>query len=96
MSFSQVKIFRQAGQLNEAFEMAQADLVQNPADIWNKRSMAWVLVEFIKQSTSVDEFEDFIDNVTKLSTLGLPESESMVFDNVAWLSVSVLNTARCR
>lgn len=40
---------RKAGNLNEAFRVAQAALDARPDDVWCKKDMAWVLYDFAKQ-----------------------------------------------
>ena len=44
---------RKAGNLNEAFRVAQAALDARPDDVWCKKDMAWVLYDFAKQKATV-------------------------------------------
>jgi len=52
MSFKDVKELRLAGKLAQALDLAKADLGNNLENIWNKRSIAWVYVDFLKKSAS--------------------------------------------
>ncbi len=84
MSFKEVKQLRKAGKLDEAQSMAQEDIEQNPEDIWNKRSIAWVYYEFLKRNANPEKFDNFKNYLEKLKTLDLPEDEKMVFDTSAF------------
>lgn len=84
MSFNQIKELRQAGQLEEALQLANQNLEAEPDNIWNKRAIAWVYYEYLKKYSSQDTYDLFIENVIKLQKLQLPESEHMVFDTSAW------------
>jgi hypothetical protein len=52
--------------------------------LWAKRSMAWVLYDYLKLNATAAQSEVFIKYLTELADLKLPEDEKMVFDNVAW------------
>lgn len=84
MSFKKIKELRQAGKLDEALQMANQALANEPENIWNKRAAAWVYYEYIKKNTHPDAFETFKENLIKIRDLQLPEDEKMVFDNCAW------------
>jgi hypothetical protein len=84
MSFKEIKELRQAGQLDEALQMANQALEADPVNIWNKRAAAWVYYDYIKKDTRPDAFNAFKENLCKIKDLQLPEDEKMVFDNCAW------------
>ncbi|MFD2514213.1 DUF7017 domain-containing protein [Pontibacter locisalis] len=84
MSFNEVKSLRQSGKLEEAYSLAKQDLEAKPHDVWNKRSMAWVLYDLLKQNASAESYDTFISYLKELKDLELPEDEKMVFDNTAW------------
>jgi len=48
MSFKEIKELRQAGKLEEALQMANQALETDPDNIWNKRAIAWVYYDYIK------------------------------------------------
>ena len=48
MSFKEVTKLRKNGQLNEALEMAKADL-ENDKSSWSYRALFWVLHDMCKQ-----------------------------------------------
>ena len=47
---SDITTLRKSGKLNEAYQTAQKLFDENPADIWNRRNLAWVVYDFAKQN----------------------------------------------
>ena len=84
MPTKEIKELRQAGKLNEALEMALAELNNQPDNIWAKRNISWVYIEFIKQNCLPEKFDVFSSNINKIIQLELPEDEKMIFENAAW------------
>lgn len=84
MSFKEVKELRKSGNLDEALTKANQDLEQEPNNIWNKRSIAWVYHDFLKEYTNKEKLEIFIEYLDKIKTLELPADENMVFDSSAF------------
>ncbi len=84
MSFKEVKELRKEGKLQEALAMANADLELQPDNIWNKRSLGWVIYDFAKEATSKNDFNALKQNIEKLITLNLPEDEKMLYSNFVW------------
>jgi len=84
MPFKDVMELRKSGNLNEALNKAEEDLANDPNDIWNKRSIAWVYYDYLKSNASIDNYEQFKNYLSKLSELNLPEEEKMIFDNSAF------------
>lgn len=84
MSFKEVKELRQSGNLEDALEMAIADLEAEPENIWCKRAAAWVYYDLLKQVNDIESFDEFIEYLVDIVDLELPEAEKMVFDNCAW------------
>jgi hypothetical protein len=84
MSFKEVKELRKTGHLEEALLMAQRDLENEHENIWNKRSIAWVYYDYLKQYTSIENFDRFKEYLEKIKSLSLPADEKMIFDNCAF------------
>ena len=84
MSFKEVKELRQSKKLSEAYTLAKEDLSNGPEDIWNKRSLAWVLYDYLKINSSEEQYELFVKYLKELKELDLPENENMIYDNSAW------------
>ena len=84
MPFKEVKELRKSGRLEEALAMANLDLEKEPANIWNKRSIAWVYHDYLKEYATKDDFEKFNGYLIKLIELELPSDEKMVFDTCAY------------
>jgi tetratricopeptide (TPR) repeat protein len=83
MPAKDIKELRQSGRLEEALAMAQNELNAQPDNIWGKRNISWVYYEYIKKYAHAFDYEGFIENLTKLKALNLPENEVMVFDTAA-------------
>ncbi len=84
MSFKQIKELRQAGKLDEALQLANQAIQEEPENIWNKRAAVWVYYDYLKKYTQPESFEAFKEKLIKIKNLQLPEDEKMVFDNCAW------------
>lgn len=84
MSFAEVKNLRKAGQLEEAFALAQTDLNAAPEDIWAKRSMGWVLYEQLKNAAQNEQFESGEQILDAIAELRLPAEEAMFWDSIGW------------
>ena len=92
MPAKEIKVLRQSGQLEEALKTAQNELDAAPENIWGKRNISWVYYEYIKKHAHEFNYESFLENVTKLKDLNLPENEVMVFDTAAWQIASAVFT----
>jgi len=84
MSFKEVTQLRKSGQLQEAFDMATKDLEQNPNDKWNKRAIVWIYYAYLKKAQESNNINDFLVQIENIKELNLPETESFIFDSVAW------------
>ena len=84
MSFTEVKELRKAGKIDEALRMAKQDLENEPDDIWNKRSIAWVYYVILKSNASLYKYSEFSNYLKQIRDLNLPEDEKMIFDTVAF------------
>jgi hypothetical protein len=84
MPAKEIKELRQSGKLQEAFDMAKAELDTQPDNVWAKRNMSWVLYDYLKQNTSVENFEVFHNYLERMASLQLSEDEKMLFDHLAW------------
>ena len=84
MSFKEVIELRKSGKLEVAIAMANQDLEKEPANIWNKRSIAWVYHDYLKEYASKENIENFIEYLNKIRLLELPADENMIFDSSAY------------
>lgn len=80
MSFKEVKVLRKAGKLQEAINLAQQELENEPSNIWNMRSISWVYHDYLKKYSSIESFDSFNVILDKLISLKLPPEEKMIFD----------------
>ncbi len=84
MSFKEVNSLRKSGDLEEAFQMATADLQEEPENIWAIRAIGWVYYEFSKKAVENDDKADFLNHLEKIKILKLPPGETMLADSLAW------------
>lgn len=84
MSFTEVKNLRKAGNLEEAFALAQTDLNAAPEDIWAKRSMGWVLYEQLKVAAQNEQYDTCEQILDAIGDLRLPADEDMFWDSIGW------------
>lgn len=84
MSFKEVTQLRKSGQLNEALAMAEEDLLIDPVNEWNKRAIVWVYYAFLKSAQEGNQKEAFFTQLNNIINLDLPETETYVFNSLAW------------
>lgn len=84
MSFKEVNNLRKEGKLNEAYDMAKADLSTESDNIWAKRAMSWVLYAYLKANVDIHKVGVFKSRLAELKALNLPAEEEMVFNQLAW------------
>lgn len=84
MSFKEVNELRKSGKLDDAFEMAEADLRSDPDNIWAKRAISWVYFERLKLNSSLENYTHFLEDLKAIGDLHLDEDNVMLFDSCAW------------
>ena len=87
MSYREVKDLRKSGQLDEALEMANADLEKDNS-AWSYRALFWVLHDMCKQCLANDQKDQATELVEKLKEI-LPSMEAGQ-DSVAEKQVNFL------
>lgn len=89
MPAKEIKELRQAGKLEEAYAMALTELLADPANIWSKRNMSWVLYSQLESSAT--DLNTFLLKIEEIKKLAIPENEEMFFGN---LSIVISKAAR--
>jgi hypothetical protein len=84
MPAKEIKELRQSGRTDEAYLVAKTELDAQPANIWAKRNISWVLYDYLKQNADSTHYEGFIAKLKELADLQLPVEEKMLFDQLAW------------
>ncbi|MBK6964930.1 MAG: hypothetical protein IPH20_13580 [Bacteroidales bacterium] len=79
MPTDEIKRLRKEGKLDEAYQMAKAELDAEPENIWSKRNMSWVI--YSQLDKLADDLPQFILKLDELKALELPQEEVMLFDN---------------
>ena len=96
MPAKEIKELRQAGKLEEALNLAKAELQAEPDNIWPKRNISWVYYDFLKQNSSPEHFDAFISWLNEIKNLQLPVEEKMLFEQLCWqvgkMAFSLLKT----
>ncbi len=81
MPAKEIKALRQSGKLEEAYEMAKAELEADLTNLWGKRNLSWVLYSQLDESAT--NLDTFLLKLKEVKELDLPESEDMFFDNIS-------------
>jgi len=90
MPAKEIKALRQSGELEAALNMAKNELESDPENIWAKRNISWVFFDYLKLSAETQNIEDFIVWLQEIQHLGLPATEKLLFDNLAWKIGSIV------
>lgn len=85
MPGKEIKELRQAGKLEEALNLAKAEMEAEPANIWPKRNISWVYYDYLKQNNSSEYFDSFISWLYEIKKLQLPVEEKLLFEQLCWL-----------
>ncbi len=96
MPAKEIKELRQAGKLEEALNLAKAELEAEPDNIWPKRNISWVYYDYLKLNSSPEHFDTFISWLNEIKNLQLPVEEKMLFEQLCWqigkMAFSLLKT----
>jgi len=84
MPTKEITELRKSGKLEDALQMAQAELLAKPDYIWAKRNISWVYYEYLKLNISAENFETFLKYLEEIKNLGLSVDAKMLFDNLSW------------
>ena len=76
-----------ADQLQEAYELARADLEAAPADPWTQREVGWALYYLIRKDAENGQYEQIIAHLDELKTLDQLNmaNDRLIFENVVFL-----------
>ena len=75
---------RKEGKLQEAYDLAIAELERTPDNIWAKRNLCWVYFDYLKKLVSIDKYSDFISYLEKITSMNMPADEKILYDQIAW------------
>lgn len=75
---------RKDGKLQEAYDLAIAELEKTPENIWAKRNLCWVYFDYLKKLVSIDKYSDFISYFEKITAMKMPADEKILYDQIAW------------
>lgn len=72
------------GQVQEAYNLAKADLAAMPTDVWKQRAVGWALYYMIKADFEVGDYAKLLEHIDELKSLDqlTIANDSMIFDNV--------------
>lgn len=82
------------GQVQEAYDLAKADLKAMPADIWAQRGLAWVLYYMIKADSEAGNYAKLLEHIDELKSLDqlTVANDNMIFDNVQFQIANFIRT----
>lgn len=66
---------RKNGELDIALDLAQKLVAQSPNDEWNKKALAWCLIDLIKQEAKSDRLSKANNYLRQLSLINLEQDE---------------------
>ncbi len=52
--------------------------------LWARRNISWVLFDYLKANAQLNKIDNFIRYLSEVTSLDLPENETMLFDQLAW------------
>ena len=83
-----------AGQVQEAYDIAKADLAAMPTDIWAQRELGWALYYMIKANTENGDYAKLLEHIDELKSLSQLTStnDNMIFDNVQFQIANYIRT----
>lgn len=84
MGAQEVTKLRKSGELKNAYLLAKRLLKQEPANIWNRRAMAWVQHDLLNNAIEREENDSVIKVLNNIQRLELPEDEEIFYEQVAW------------
>lgn len=84
MPAKEIKELRQLGKIEEALNMAKAELAAEPDNMWAKRNISWVYYDYLKLNTNPNNFDEFINWLTEIRNLQLPIDDKMIFEQLCW------------
>lgn len=81
-----------AGQIQEAYELAKADLEQSPTDPWVHREVAWALNYMMKVDADSNNYQSLMAHLDELKTLDLLSvpADTILFDNILFKIASYI------
>lgn len=73
-----------AGQVQQAYELAKADLATMPSDVWAQRAVGWSLYYMMKGDSEAGDYDKLLKHIDELNSLDqlTLTYDSMIFDNV--------------
>lgn len=95
ISFQTVKALRQAGDLRAAYNQARQLVEADPDNIWNRRALAWVYADHLKEAAAQpNNASRLIRGLKTIVDLAMPADEPVWREQVLWCVVKfMLRTA---
>jgi hypothetical protein len=84
MPGQQIKQLREIADLDNALALAETEFRENPDNVWTGRNLSWVLVDILKENTSANRIDTFLNVLSKLKAIGLPANDTVLYDAVCW------------
>lgn len=73
---------RKAGQIQEAYQMAQELVQDNPHDAWNIKALAYCLIDLIKGASSRNDAGSLKNFIIQLSSLDIDQQDEILIRSV--------------
>ena len=82
------------GQVQEAYDIAKADWMAMPTDVWTQRELGWALYYMIKADSEKGDYTKLLEHIDELKSLNqlTLTNDSMIFDNVQFQIANFIRT----
>ena len=83
-----------SGQVQDAYDLAKADLMAMPTDVWKQRGLGWALYYMIKIDSESGNYVQLLEHIDELKSLNqlTLATDSMIFDNVQFQIANFIRT----
>ena len=95
MPAKEIKELRQSGKLEEALNLAKAEVDAEPDNIWPKRNISWVYYDYLKQNGSPEHFDSFISWLNEIKNLQFNNNFKVIINTDSKIFYKNISTKSC-
>jgi len=81
----QIRTLRRQGNLTEAYRQARQLLQTEPDNVWNRRALAWVYVDLLKEAATQPVVDRLLRGLQVCRALPMDASETTWREQVLWV-----------
>ena len=79
-----IRSLRQQGNLREAYQLARQLLLAEPDNVWNRRALAWVYVDLLKEAATQPTVDRLLRGLRLCQELAMDANETTWQEQVLW------------